>query len=66
MSLGLTGWVRNTEDGRVELVAVGPTDAVDRFLAWAHRGPAASEVSAVDLRYRKAVELTPTGFEIRR
>lgn len=33
MSLGLKGWVKNTRDGRVEIVCEGPEDAITEFLA---------------------------------
>jgi acylphosphatase len=32
LELGLTGWARNTDDRRVEVVAEGPPDAVERLL----------------------------------
>ena len=41
-SLGLTGWVRNLRDGRVESVAEGPRASVERFLTWCHQGPSGS------------------------
>lgn len=44
---GVTGWIRNREDGEVEIVAEGPADAVSRFAAWCRRGPAAARVSGV-------------------
>ena len=50
-SLGLTGWVRNLPDGRVELVAEGRRDAVDRLLAWCHRGPEYSRVDDVQVSW---------------
>ena len=28
----MTGWVKNLADGRVELLAEGPEDAVEKFL----------------------------------
>ena len=33
-SLGLTGWVRNTPDERVEITAVGEPEKIDEFLLW--------------------------------
>ncbi|NUP03049.1 MAG: acylphosphatase [Nonomuraea sp.] len=32
LELGLTGWARNTDDGRVEVVAEGPQDACVKLL----------------------------------
>ena len=46
--LGLTGWVRNTRDGAVELVAEGQEDALRLLLAWCHIGPPGGRVTAVD------------------
>jgi len=28
----VTGWVKNLQDGRVQLLAEGPADAIDAFL----------------------------------
>ena len=36
---GLVGWARNTDDGRVEVVAEGPPDAVQAFLDTLRDGP---------------------------
>lgn len=47
--LGVTGWVRNRDDGSVEAMASGPQAALDDIVAWAHRGPAGARVDAVDV-----------------
>lgn len=47
--LGLNGWVRNMDDGTVEMEAVGPRQKVDALLAWCHKGPPAAKVDAVQI-----------------
>ena len=44
---GVTGWVRNLRDGRVEAVFEGTAESVDRLVEWSRRGPAEAEVTAV-------------------
>jgi len=50
--LGLTGWVRNRNDGSVEILVEGEEDAVKELIGWAHHGPSAARVEDVDVRYR--------------
>ena len=50
--LGLTGWVRNRPDGSVELLAEGEEEGLKELVSWAHRGPSASHVERVDVRWR--------------
>lgn len=57
--LGLTGWVRNLADGRVELEAEGPGGVVAQLLAWCAHGPPAARVDGVEVE-----ELAPTGAEV--
>ena len=45
--LNLTGWVRNTEDGRVEAVVEGDDAAIDKMIAWCKTGPPAAKVEKV-------------------
>jgi acylphosphatase len=47
--LGVSGWVRNRRDGRVELEAEGTRSAVDALLAWARDGPPRAVVESVDV-----------------
>ena len=46
-SLGVTGWVRNADDGSVEVVAAAADTAIDEFAAALQRGPHGSRVDRV-------------------
>lgn len=47
-ALGLTGWVMNADDERsVELVAEGPSTALDELERLLHAGPDGARVEAV-------------------
>lgn len=52
--LGLTGWVRNRQDGCVETVAEGEEAPMDEFLAWCRHGPPHARVTDVDEQYSVA------------
>ena len=47
--LGLNGFVRNLEDGRVEAVAEGEEDAIDALVTWCRRGPRPAKVERVTI-----------------
>ena len=47
-SLGVTGWARNLDDGRVEVFAVGSDQQLDALAGALHIGPRAAEVRAVE------------------
>jgi acylphosphatase len=47
LRLGLTGWVRNTPQGDVELWAEGPREKLASFLQWLRRGPPGARVELV-------------------
>jgi acylphosphatase len=46
--LGLRGYARNLDDGRVEVYAIGPADQLSQFAGRLHRGPHWSDVRGVD------------------
>lgn len=54
--LGLAGSVRNLPDGRVEVEAEGPEEAVDALLRFLHEGPPLARVTGVEVE-----ELEPAG-----
>lgn len=45
--LGLRGWVRNTADGRVEIVAEGDPESVRQLASWCRSGPPGARVTEV-------------------
>ena len=47
---GLSGWVRNRQDGSVELLAIGDADGVEQLVRLCRHGPSAARVSKVDLQ----------------
>jgi acylphosphatase len=52
---GITGYVRNSDDGRdVELVAEGEDAAIDDLARVLHEGPRFARVEQVDERYSEA------------
>jgi len=45
--VGVTGWVRNLPDGRVEAVFEGEKEAVEYMIEFCKRGPLAAKVEKV-------------------
>lgn len=62
--LGLTGWVRNRFDGRVEAVFEGQRGKVQRMVAWCYRGPRYAQVDNVDVEWQGPTGEF-TGFSVR-
>lgn len=64
--IGLHGWVRNTEDGDVEVVAAGETHDLAELRASLKRGPRGSRVDRViehTLQDSEASDLGPFRIE---
>jgi acylphosphatase len=47
--LGVSGWVRNLADGRVEVEAWGAPAAVDELVAWLRHATPPARVTGIDL-----------------
>ena len=63
VSLKLTGWVRNLDDGRVEVYAVGISALLNQFAGALHLGPNYSEVRGVEEEEASVQQLS--SFEFR-
>ncbi len=50
----LTGWVRNLADGRVEILAEGGREGLERFLARVRQGPRTARVDRCDADWGEA------------
>ena len=50
--LGLSGFVRNKEDGTVEIEVEGDENQLQRLIDWCHTGPDLSRVDSVQLDWR--------------
>lgn len=48
-SLGVTGWVKNLADGRVEAIFEGDKAQVEEMINWAKKGPPGAVVNHLDL-----------------
>jgi acylphosphatase len=47
---GVTGWIRNNPDGRVEAAFEGEPEAVDRMVAWCRHGPPRAVVTGIEIK----------------
>jgi acylphosphatase len=62
-ALGVRGWVRNTDDGSVEVLAMGNQEQINELTAMLHRGPRFSEVRTVE--ETEAALIQSSGFTVR-
>jgi acylphosphatase len=49
--LGLSGWVRNLPDGRVEATVEGEKSRIDELIRFCHIGPSRARVSRVEVEW---------------
>ena len=61
--LGISGWVRNLEDGRVEVEASVPEELFESFVAALRKGPPLARVD--DIEIEEISRSYSGGFEVR-
>jgi acylphosphatase len=49
--LGVSGWIRNAEDGSVEAVFEGGREQVESMVDWCRRGPAGAHVEELAVEH---------------
>jgi len=57
--LGISGWIRNRRDGRVEAIIVGPKKKINQMLAWFWQGSPLSKVEEVEVVSQKSIKKDP-------
>jgi acylphosphatase len=57
-TLHVKGWIKNTDDGKVETMVTGTQQQLDEFVKWCKHGPEKAVVTAVDI-----IEEQETAFE---
>jgi acylphosphatase len=62
--LAISGYTRNLADGRVEVLATGTEDQLDRLKVVLQRGPMLSKVSSVAEETASIAANARAGFEI--
>lgn len=62
--LGLTGWVKNLSNGRVEAVFEGEKEKIEQMIDWVKQGPDLAQVKEVEVQWQE-YENEFSDFEIR-
>lgn len=66
LELGVKGWVRNTPEGTVEIVAEATSEIIEQFRQWCEEGPTQAVVHNVRaIRRVMVAHVSFTEFEIR-
>ncbi|HEX5155424.1 MAG TPA: acylphosphatase [Parafilimonas sp.] len=52
-ALNITGWVKNTEEGNVEIFAQASEDKIAQLTEWCKQGPPRAEVEDVEVKDAK-------------
>ncbi|HEY6947223.1 MAG TPA: acylphosphatase [Gemmatimonadales bacterium] len=63
--LRLSGWAQNLADGRVEVVASGPHEALDELEALLREGPSRADVKTFEITDLPPAAVGRSGFDIR-
>jgi len=62
--LNLVGFVKNKDNGDVEIIARADSDNLQKFISWCHKGPLMAKVKQVIVNKHQSIE-NFTQFEVR-
>ncbi|MGQ9706787.1 MAG: acylphosphatase [bacterium] len=65
LKLGLVGWVRNLNDGRVEIYVEGDEKDIDSFIDIIKNGPPGSRISNISIESEVVQKLSCQEFVIK-
>lgn len=51
--MGLTGWVKNTGDGTVEIIAEGEEEPLKKLIEWCYNGVKFANVDKVEVKWEE-------------
>ena len=49
-ALNVAGWIKNTEEGDVEIFAQANKDAIEKLITWCRQGPPKANVEDVEIK----------------
>lgn len=64
LGLGLLGWAKNCTDSSVEVVVIGPENAVLELENWLQHGPRHARVDSLEIEIVSSLSTLPAGFAI--
>lgn len=64
--LGISGFVRNLRNGKVEIVAAGQAERIGKLVKWAQSGSPSAQVNNLQLEDMEYIDEEFRDFEIRR
>lgn len=50
--LGITGWVRNLDSGKVEIVAEGEKKKLEELVEWCNKGPSSARIEEIKTEWQ--------------
>jgi acylphosphatase len=62
-AIGITGWVRNLYDGRVEVLACGDSRKLETFKKWLEIGPEYAKVTNIEETDKESSNI-PATFDV--